>query len=69
MTPELKPVIQQVLEEPTLRPDGTVRVMVRTVYKVGPHGPFTVLLDRADFSAARVQQEIAKIVKELQMLA
>ena len=69
MVEELKAQIVRVLENPVLLPTGGVERNIRVDYTVGTHGPFSLTLPAAEFSAVRVKAEMDKMVAEIRTLA
>lgn len=66
---DLTPKVTKVRASPVLLPDGTVQARMLVEYMVGAHGPFTLTLLAAEFTAARVQQEMEKVAAEIRQLA
>jgi len=68
MADELKAQIVHVYENPLLLPTGGIERRIRVDYTVGTHGPFSISLLAADFTAVAVQQEMDKTVAEIRKL-
>jgi len=64
MATPLTPVVTRVVQDFRLTPTGMDR-MVRIEYMVGADGPFSLSLPEAEFTAARVQEEMDKRAAEL----
>lgn len=47
---------------------GKVTPQVRVEFSVGPHGPFSVTINQADFTADRVTAEMAKVAATINAL-
>lgn len=69
MAEELKAQIVRVVENPLLLPTGGIERRIRVDYTVGSHGPFSLTLTAAEFSAARVKQDMDKMVAEIRTLS
>lgn len=69
MDTTLKAQVTRVLQAPVLLPTGIVDNRVRVDYTVGTHGPFTLSLPAAEFTAARVNTEMEKMAVEIRNLA
>jgi len=69
MPEELKAQVTRVFESPLLLPTGGVEQRIRVDYMVGTHGPFSITLPAAEFSAARVKTEMEKTAGEIRTLA
>ena len=67
MLEQLKPVVTRVTQDFRLTPTGMDR-LVRIEYMVGKDGPFSFSLPEAEFTAARVQQEMNERAAELARL-
>jgi hypothetical protein len=68
MTSDLNPKVTGVQEVVTLTGQGAVLPQVRVTFTVGAHGPFTITLPRAEFSAAAVRAEMEKLAVPLREL-
>lgn len=67
MAPALTPTVTRVVQDFRLTATGTERLM-RIEYMVGADGPFNLSLPEAEFTAARVQEEMNKRAAELAKL-
>lgn len=65
---DLAPKVTRVRASPQLLPDGAVQSRMLVEYMVGTHGPFTLTLLAAEFTAARAQQEMEKVAAEIRQL-
>jgi hypothetical protein len=54
---------------PELTPAGTIKQRVRVDYLIGSHGPFTIVVDEADFTEAKVRAAIAAKQEVIRALA
>lgn len=61
--------IRGVAERLDLSPEGKAVKTIVTTYMVGEHGPFTVELEAARFTAAAAKSEMQKRAEELRQLA
>jgi hypothetical protein len=60
--------VTRVVEQPRMLLNGNIERDVRVEFTIGPHGPFTLTLPRAEFTADRVKQEMAKLAAEISQL-
>jgi len=68
MVEELKAQIVRVYENPLLLPTGGLERRIRVDYTVGTHGPFSLILPAAQFTAAAAKVEMEKTVAEIRNL-
>jgi hypothetical protein len=69
MSVDVKAQVVRVLQAPVLLPTGQLDQQVRVDYTVGAHGPFSLTLKAAEFTAQRVQQEMEKVAAEIRKLS
>lgn len=61
----MNPEITRVIESTDVGDTGKTFQSIRVEFKVGTHGPFTVTVPKADFTAAAVNALIQKFVSQL----
>ena len=69
MPVELKAQVTRVLDAPVLLPTGGIERRIRVDYTVGPHGPFSLTMPAAQFTAAAVKTEMEKVAAEIRNLS
>jgi hypothetical protein len=54
----LTPTTVNVREQNALGPNGRVQKAIVITYKVGDHGPFTLVTNQADIASGKAQQQM-----------
>lgn len=68
MAQQLEAKVIRVVEAPIIDLTGQVTERVQVQYVVGSFGPFSVTIPKPEFTAARVKQEMDKMVAQLSAL-
>jgi hypothetical protein len=61
------PVVTKIIEDSRYI-DGQTQPIIRLLFVVGRHGPFTAIVPKAEFTAQRAQEEMAKVAREIGLL-
>lgn len=61
----MPPTITRIVEVQDIGDRGQLVPSVRIEFKIGPHGPFTVLLPRIGFTSALANQKIQEFASHI----
>lgn len=64
----MNPQITRVVETQETGDQGKTIASIRIEFKIGAHGPFTITLPKAGFTAAAANQHIAEFASHLRAL-
>jgi len=68
MADQLTPKVLRVRANPQLNPNGTVTARTTVDYMIGDHGPFSLTLTDAEFTAEKVKAAMDQRAAELRKL-
>lgn len=64
----MQPAVTRIFEASTIGDKGQTIKAIRVEFKVGEHGPFSIELPAAGFSAAAANQKISEFVSHLNQI-
>ena len=65
----MKPTLNRVTQTITTTPNGQIVQTYQVNFSVGEHGPFTIQIPQAEFSAANAQAAMQKIADQVNAIA